>query len=293
MTWGFASGQDNAPAPEDDRIIIAPLFDYPVVPEEIEGLQNKSDYLIEHFWDSMDFKSTKAVDQNALNHAFATWTSPMRFATAGAVDASVAKLTENLSKNPVLTLQFAKAAEEALYGLRADYWNDDLFLIFVENVLKNKGIKKEKKEKYETFKKLLTNSRQGSVPPEFDYVTPEGKKSHYHPNGVITVLLIGEPSDSDTRFIKLKLETDVKFSGLVEKGKINVLYITPDISQGWEDKMKGYNAKWYAGAAEQLRQLYDLRMQPAIYVIDREGKIAVKNVTVSTAIQVASAAAEQ
>lgn len=53
-----------------DVITIEPLFEYPTAPEELPTINEKSDYLVEHFWDRMDFKSKSTVDQNALNDAF-------------------------------------------------------------------------------------------------------------------------------------------------------------------------------------------------------------------------------
>lgn len=47
-------------------IIIEPLFEYPTPPEEFEGLTERSNYLMDHFWDSFDFTRKTAVDQNAL-----------------------------------------------------------------------------------------------------------------------------------------------------------------------------------------------------------------------------------
>ena len=66
-----------------------------------------------------------------------------------------------------------------------------------------------------------------------------------------------------------------------------------DPEEGWEEKLKDYPTLWHVGASESVSDLYDLRKSPSVYVIDREGKIAVKNVGIETAMQIATAAAEQ
>ncbi len=276
-----------------DQIVIEPLFEYPIAPEDMVSLQDKSDYLMEHFWDSMDLKEKTSVDQNALNDAFATYVTPMRFATETKVDESITNLLSKISNNKVLTLQFAKAAEEALYGPRANFWHDEIFLRFIDNVLHNKSIKKERKLRYERIRTQLGNTLRGTIPPEFDYTTPDGKTAHYHPNGVITVIEFGDPDCDDCRLSKLKLETDVRFNSNVDKGKVNVLFIYVDPEGDWEEKLKDYPTKWYVGASNTVADIYDLRETPSIYVIDREGKIAAKHVDVATAMQIATAAAEQ
>lgn len=278
---------------QQDVIVVQPLFEYPTAPDEIEGLTPKSEWLLEHFWDSMDLRNKETVDQNALNDAFSVYVAPMRFASPEKTDASITALLQSISKNPALTLQFAKAAEEALYGPRAYYWNDEIFLKFVDNVLANKSIKKERKARYERLRRIISNTLRGTVPPEFDYTTPEGKKSHYHPNGVITVIEFGDPDCDDCRHAKLKMDTDIRFSSLVDKGRVNVLFINVDPDDGWQQKLKDYPAKWYVGASDEVGDLYDLRDTPSIYVIDREGRVAAKNIDVQTAMQIATAAAEQ
>lgn len=274
-------------------IVIQPLFEYCVPPEDMEGLTERANYIVEHFWDPMDFKIKSSVDQNALNDAFEFFVAPMRFADEAVVNASVDKLISNIKKNQVLTIQVMKAAEESLYGPRAQFWNDDLFLKFADNYLNSKVVKKDRKLRYELIANQVRNTLHGTVPPEFDYVTPEGKLSHYVPNGVITVIEFGDPDCMDCRMAKLKMDTDVAFSSLVDKGKINVLFINVDPEDGWQAKLADYPSDWHVGASEDVSDIYDLRRSPSIYVIDREGHVAAKLVDVMTAMQIASAAAQQ
>lgn len=278
---------------QDSPLVIEPLFEYPMAPDSMSGLTERSDYLMEHFWDAMNFKDKTSVDQNALNDAFSVYAAPMQFANATAVDASVDRLLASIQKNPVLTLQFAKAAEESLYGPRAYFWSDEIFLKFIDNVMRSKQVKKERKMRYARLQNQLRNTMRGAVPPEFDYVTPDGKTAHYHPNGVITVIEFGDPDCDDCRHAKLKMDTDVRFSSLVEKGKVNVLFINVDPEEGWQDKLRDYPAAWHVGASDEVADLYDLRTTPSIYVIDREGHVAAKHVDVRTAMEIAATAAEQ
>lgn len=289
----IASAQDSVT--EEGQLVIQPLFEYPVAPEEIDSLSLKCDWLMEHFWDQMDFKKTKTVDQNALNHAFGVYISALEYANIKKGDESIDKLISQISKNPSLSLQFAKAAEENLYGPRAGRimsWYDPIFVKFLNNVVKNKNIKKERKVKYERLSKIISGTMTGQMPPEFDYKTPEGKISRYHPNGVITIIEFGSSDCIDCRLAKLKMDTDVQFSTLVDKGKINVLYIDTNPKEGWEEELKSYPSNWYVGASDAVPDLYDLRRNPSIYVIDREGKVAAKNIDVVTAMAIACAAAE-
>lgn len=280
-------------AAQSEPIIVEPLFEYPMAPDELDGLQARSNWLVEHFWDNMNFKDKSSVNQSALNHAFNVYVTPMRFAAEDASEASVQKLISRISKNPVLSLQFAKAAEEALYGPRAEVWNDAIVIRFFDNVINNKSIKKDRKVRYERIRHQLANTQRGTVPPEFDYITPDGKKSHYHPDGVITIIEFGDPGCDDCRMAKLKMDTNVQLGNLIEKGMVNVLFVVTDPEEGWQKELSGYPAKWYVGASDTVSDIYDIRRIPTLYVIDREGKVAAKNVDVQTAMSIAISAAQQ
>ncbi|MDE7402327.1 MAG: DUF5106 domain-containing protein [Muribaculaceae bacterium] len=275
------------------QIVIEPLFEYPTAPENIENLQERSDWLMSHFWDKFDFKSKSAVDQNALNDAFGVYASAMQFASQSAVDKSVDALLKNIKKNPVLLMQMTKAAEESLYGPRAYLWSDDIFLKFLDALTASKQVKKERKLRAERISTQLRNTAKGAVPPAFDYKDRDGRTARYVPNGVITVIEFGDPGCNDCALAKIKLSTNVKFSSLVDKGKINVLFINPEPEEGWEAQVSGYPANWHVGASEDVADIYDLRTTPAIYVIDRLGHVAAKNIGVETAMEIATAAASQ
>lgn len=281
-----AAAQDAAAAESQNVIVIEPLFEYPSAPDEIEGLTAKSNYLMDHFWDSFDFKSKKAVDQIALNDAFKVYAVPMRWADKEKVFASVDNLIAKVSKNPTLLYQLTKSAEENLYGDRAQLWIDEVYLRFLNALTKNKKLPESRKARYKLHQKLLSNTLEGSVPPPFSFETPTGNKETFMP-GLLTVIEFGDPSCSECRMAKLKMDTDVTFSSLVEKGKINVLFVIPDPMEGWQTEMTGYPSQWHIGASDTVSDIYDIRLTPTFYVIGSDGKIITKNVTVAKAMQTA------
>lgn len=266
-----------------DVIYIEPLFEYPVAPEEIISLEDKSNWLMNHFWDSFDFKSKTAVDQNALNDAFKVYALPMRWAERDVVLKSVDKLLSSLSKNPTLMVQFTKAAEENLYGPRAMVFVDEVYVRFLKAMAKTKKIPASRKERYARQQRLLENTLVGTIPPAFPFKNTIGNTEYFRP-GLLTVIEFGDPECTDCRHAKLKMETNLKFSTLVEKGLINVLFIIPDPDDEWETLVKDYPAHWHTGASDDVSDIYDIRSTPSFYVIGTDGKIIVKTDNVENAM---------
>ena len=128
-------------------IVLEALFELPVVPDEITDITQRSNYFVEHFWDPFNFNQN-AVGQVQLNHAFSEYVVGLRFSDRTIALKSVDKLISKLNKNATLLYQFTRAAEENLYSENAEVWIDDVYLEFLEAVIKHKKIKDIRKARY-------------------------------------------------------------------------------------------------------------------------------------------------
>lgn len=269
-------------------IEIEPLFEYISAPDELSSLQEKSDYLVEHFWDKMDFKTKNAVDQTALNHAFKVYSTPLRFSDKNKASVAVDKLIATLSKNPLLLLQFTKAAEENIYGPRADAWIDEVYEKFLDALIKNKKIQPARKEKYVKQQAMLQNSRLGAEAPSFKFTDINGKEATYFPMATPTILIFGNPTDADWRISRLRMETNAQLTQAVDKGKINVLFILPDKMDGWQNEVSNYPKGWTLGCGENLGEQLDLRARSqyfaSVWFVGPDRKIVSKNALLESVI---------
>ncbi len=233
----------------------------------------------------MDFKDKKAVDQNALNDAFKVYCVPMRWADKERALVSVDKLIEKISKNPTLLIQFTKAAEENLYSPRADVWIDEVYLRFLNAIVKNKKIPSSRKQHYQAQLTTLQNTLVGNEAPEFKFVDADGKEQTYFPMSTVTMIIFGDPSMTDWRIARLRMETNIDLTQAVDKGKVNIMYIVPKDVENWENEVSNYPKSWIIGKATDAGKIFDLRAVPSIYVIGSDKKILMKNVTPDAAIQ--------
>ena len=279
-------------ASAQEQLKVQALFEYPVAPEELPTMTGKSNWLMQNFWNPLDLKSKQAVDQAALNHAFKVYVTPMRWADRDVSLSSVDNLVKQLQKNPTLLLQFTKAAEENLYGPRADVYIDEVYIKFLEGIVKQKKISELQRSRYDRQLKILSGSLQGSPAPHFEFERADGTIGEYYPMSTPTIIEFGDPDCTDCQLDKLRLDTNLKLSDAIDKGKVNVMFIMPAPPEGWQEKVNGYPSKWVVGASEDIDDIYDIRLTPTFYVIGGDGTIAAKNITVDNAINVALSAAE-
>ena len=267
-----------------DVIEVQPLFEYPVAPEDIVSLDQRCDYLVKNFWNGFNFKEKNAVNQYALNDAFQVYASAIRYASKKEVDASLDKLIKNLSGNPILLMQFGKAAEDCLYGPNAEFWIDEIYLQFLDAIIKNKKIQQNRKTKYINQANSLRNSAKGNKAPTFDFTNTEGDAKFYFPMSTPTLLIFGNPDNTDWRLSRLRMDSNFTFQEALDKGKINVLFIVPKDIDNWQNLVSNYNSKWTIGEATEISKIYDVRLTPSIYIIDSTGTITEKNVSPDAAV---------
>lgn len=280
-------------AQDENVIVINPLFDYPVAPESMTDLQERSDWVVEHFWDALDTRGKSTVDQHALNDAFLVWITPMQWASRAKVEASTEALLKRLEKNPPLLIQFAKAAEDNLYDVkRAGMLIDEVYVKFAESVARNKKIDNVRKARYKEQARKLRATMPGAPAPRFSFLTTDGEKKEYFPMSTFTIIEFGDPTCEDCRQAKFKMDVNLTLGELIEKGKVNVLFILPDDRDGWEEEMGEMPSKWICGASEDVDDIYDIRLTPTFYTIGADGRILSKNITVETAIMEAMEATQ-
>ncbi len=278
---------DSTQLIETGVMYVEPLFEYPIAPEEILDFREKCNWLAENFWNSLDIKTKDAVDQTKLNHAFQTYASTLQYADKDRATAAVDKLMKNLQKNPMLLYQITKAAEETIYGPRAEFWIDELYSRILKSALDNKKFPKSKRARYEFQLKQLDGSIVGSTPTSFDFIRANGEPAKYFPMSTPTVIIFGDPDCDECRMGKLRMQSNVAFSKAVADGKINVIFIIPDPEDGWEGKTADFPKNWIVGASDTVSEIYDMREMPEIYVVDSNGKIAFKHITPVKAIECA------
>lgn len=271
---------------EGARVLyIEPLFEYVTAPDSMQNLDERSEYVVTHFWDRMDFTSRKAIDQNALNHAFEVYVSAMPFSDRDVVHKSVRRLLDSMKGNSVLTLQLTKAAEESLYGPRAGMWSDEVYIPFLKAVIADKGIAQQRKERYGMQLDILQKTAPGKRAPKFRYRTAKGNYADFQPDTEYTILEFGDPGCDDCHFARLKMEMASDLANLIEAKRVKVYFIVPDVDPDEEretlESLAEYPSAWTSGVGYGVDNLYDIRMTPSFYLLGNKGEIIVKNTDVS------------
>ena len=266
-------------------IVLEALFELPVVPDDMTDITQRSNYFVENFWKPFDFKQN-AVGQVQLNHAFSEYVVGLRFCDKEIAMKSVDKLIAKLKKNATLLYQFTRAAEENLYSEKAEVWIDDVYLKFLEAVVKHKKIKEVRKARFITQYESLKNSTIGSKAPKFEFADRTGVKTMFSAEAKPSIIIFGSPDCIDCMMTKVRLNTNEDIIRLAKDNEIKIYFIIPDGSEyNWKDMVADYPHYWTVGASENVSEVFDIRLSPTIYLLGSDRKIELKNVSIETVIE--------
>lgn len=276
--------EESTDSIENNLLIIPPLFEYVVAPEDLPDLQSRTDYIMENFWNPFDFEKNNVVDQTALNHAFEVYASAIPFASEKKVMDSVKNLIKNIKRNPGLTFQFTKAAEEILYGPRASFWADDIYLMFLQNLVDNKQISDSKKKKYKKQYDLISSTSKGKTLPSVNVRNKNGVEISLNSPKEFKLIEFAEPDKETLRYSNLKLDISSKVNDLILDDRLDVIVVL--LTQKNETSDFDFPSKWLITTAQDLDRSLDIRIFPSFYLLDKDSKIIGKNLSIDDAIEI-------
>lgn len=267
-----------------------PYFQLPLIPDSLTTLQQRTDFMVQHYWDFCDLKKAFS-SRDKMAESFHTYLSFMPYASADVAYASIGKFMDKISRQPDDVLFIGEQAEAILYSDTAEMQSDELYLLFAKAIADNKKVDKNSKLRYQHQAKILSRSQTGMIAPEFDYSDIMGATQHFAPDTtcVATILYFNDPDCSECNMAKLRLDADIKTNRLIDSGRVKIVSITPGgVTDQWQLKASSYPASWRIGASDEIDEIYDIRQTPSFYIIDNHGKIVLKNGDIDIVLRVMS-----
>ena len=262
------------------------LFEYPEVPDTIKTLENRTNYIIQRFWDNYDF-SAPIKDKALFETTFRDYVTFFKYAHKTIVISSIKEMMRKAESNKPNFITIVEIAEQALYAPGAEYWSDEAYLPFIECMLDNNMIKGSEKERYKNQYEKISRNMIGAKALDFEMkLVDGGKKKLSDIKGNMILLFFNDDECMDCSISRLRLSTDVKINKLIEDGEITIVSVYPGkYSDEWAESARAYADNWIIGANADIAEKYDLRISPCIYILDGNYMILDKNVSVEAVKQ--------
>ena len=262
------------------------FFQYPVPPDNLETLTDRTNYLVEHFWDRCNLKSAFSARQK-MAEAFSDYVSFMPYADSVVVINSIEKLIKEVKKKPEHLLLLTQMAENNLYCDTAEYIIDSAYLPFARAAASTGGIPRDQRDRYALQSSQLEGSQVGMKSPSFTMIQPNGELTSIDDieNRYILVLF-DDPNDSENLLTRVRLSADYSINELIKRGYVAVVSLYPGVAdEAWKTRAAGYPSNWIVGASPDANRLFDQRQKPTIYYLNRDKQILSKNLYIDNLIE--------
>ena len=266
----------------------ADIFPVPSAPADLTSLQERSDYVISHFWDHCNVKSILS-SQKKFADAFDTYVNLLPLGSRRTVIRSIYNLLTQLEKHPKELLFVAEQADALLYSDTAKVKSDEAYLPFARAVAENKKVGRAEKARFAEQMRILQECNVGMPAPALEFTDSAGVRASLvaaADTAAYTIIFFNDPDFIACIIARGRLSANHMANNLLDKGLLKIIAITPDDpSEDWNAQAARYPSNWIVGFAPDARDFYDIRHTPTFYIIDREKKIVSKDTPIDEIIR--------
>lgn len=259
----------------------------PVVPPTLTKPADRAIYIIDHFWDGLDFSDTVVSrDARLIEQSFADYTSlfPVVNDSTARLQSAVNRLVSASEADSVAAAGLREIAEIYLYDVVSPMHNDDYYRFYLNSFINSDGLDDGMRLRYEYQLEEIDKNRVGEEATDFGLVAKDGSEttlSHEVAGVPLTVLMFYNPFCSECHDISSAMGDDPAVAKAVAAGRLQLIAVIAD--GAWSDNasavpldgpIREFAAKDNCIEDEQL---YSIRMIPTLYVLDSEMKVVMRD----------------
>ena len=240
-------------------------------------------YMVDHYWDRFDFTDTlfiERVDSAEMMRAYAEYIATYVGPYNGE---PVARLMKRASVSRKMLDYFATMSEKLFHDPNSPLRSDELYIPVLEAQIAAPFYDEYEKMVPQYDLALASQNRILKKANDFRYTVASGRTSNlYSLKADFILIYINNPGCPMCRQIQEQLVASQIVADALKDGRLKILAIYPDedltlwhehpLPKSW---INGYDK----GRRLEKDRLYDLRAIPAMYLVDREKKVLVKDST--------------
>lgn len=261
-------------------------FPFPYIPDMIVEPQQRASWLLSHYWDNVDFANANIVaDTSFIEQSFVNFLSIIPIIEdAKAIESGVKQLMDKAEIDIYLYRRFMFLAEKYLYEPNSPMVNDEYYIYFLQQINSSSILSAVDKSRTEYLYKIVTKNRVGSQAVDFSFITSQKELlTLYSIKADELILVFYDPECEHCAEIINKLKDNVELNNKILSGKTKVLAVYPDGDRIlWEKSHHQMPNNWiiaFASSPIQPIGKYVFRALPSIYVLDKNKKVIVKDIT--------------
>lgn len=271
-------------APASDTAAPQPAVFLPAIPPSRLSAAEQQEWLRWHYWDRFNFSDTlflTRVDSSQLFEAYARYV--VLLGGRPTDGAPMDSLMRRASTSRRMLDYFSKMAEVVLHDPNSPLRNDEFYIPVLEAQLRAPWYDEYERIAPQYDLQIARQNRLGQPANDFRYTLASGRSGTlYGLDAEYVLLFINNPGCAMCREIREAISSSPMLTEMIEHGRLQVLAIYPDedLSE-WRAYRDEMPASWInaydKGCVIRNELLYDLHAIPALYLLDRNKRVLVKD----------------
>lgn len=260
----------------------------PDVPSYIEAEQDRSEYILLHYWDEANLADSTWITQaDIVEEGFAMFVAlAQRNDDKKVAREAVCKMMQGAESNPGVYDMVIGLADKYLYDPNSPLRNDELYIAVLESQIANPALEDIYKVAPRERLKMSLKNRVGERANDFSYTTSTGAKGTLYGVKADYLLLffydLGCPTCREIREELMEIVSSGVLQEMMNSGRLKILAVYPDPEmEEWDHYVNDIPKEWvnaYDGHQDiNNNQLYNLQAVPSLYLLDKTKKVLVKD----------------
>ena len=272
--------------------VVPDTFVLPHIPQNLTSPEARADYLVMHYWDRFDFSDDKLISHPEITEqAFVDYINILAYASGTKSKESLANTLQKAEQNTAMYSHFISLFNKYLYEPNSPFRNEELFVPVLETALSSKRLSEAELSSYRFKYQMVLKNRVGSVANDFRFTLASGATQSLHSlNCDYLILMFANPGCVTCTAVTQELNSLESLKKAFSMNSptrtmIAVLTVYPDANiEEWRKHLPKMPANWINaydnGMTITHKQLYDIKAIPTLYLLDKNKKVILKDVSV-------------
>ena len=240
-----------------------------------------------HYWDRFDFTDTTGIRGSAfLEQALKDYLILLRAASSERQAEGLKTLVQKAGQGTpkAMLLFFDEKLEEYLAYSYSPLQNNEQYIAVLEAILQSDRYDEDEKIRPATLLELCLKNRVGSVAEDFAYALSDKDSPVFRLHDLKAerlILLFFDPECLHCRQLIDQMKQSPTLNAQQQSGRLKILTIYPyaDV-EAWRERVGILSANWinsYNPESSILSdELYELKITPALYLLDGQKRVIVR-----------------
>ena len=261
-------------------------FEMVAVPSVITEPDKRAEYLVMHYWDKFDFTDTAYIHlPEVTEQALANYIDIMRYASPEVAASSIKNMLNKAQADSSMFAYFTGMYEKYLYEPNSPMRNETLYISVLQATLDAGVLDEVSKIRPASLLELALKNRPGELATDFTYTLANGRKGTlYGVKAPYLILFFYNPDCPACKEITDRLAASEFINGKIKNKELKILAVYPDEDlTAWKNHISYMPASWINSYDETISlrndEVYDLKAIPTLYLLDKDKKVLLKDVT--------------